>query len=108
MKKILFFSALLTTVFACDKNPGSSSQPPVPNNKALAWINTFGGSNNDFAYSAAQMPDSNFVFAGATRSTDGDILGSRIGYDAWIAKIDKEGKKMWSKTYGDNNDNYVN
>src|SRR4051794_8530857 len=100
------FAGIAFIAISCNKN-SQSTPTPIPNNKALVWIKNFGGSFNDFAYSVVQTPDNNYVMAGATRSVDGDVGGSRAGYDAWIARFDANGAKIWSKTYGGNNDDYI-
>ncbi len=100
---ILLFSVSL---LSCKKN-NDVKPDPIPNNKAVTWINNFGGSDYDFANSIVQLSSGEYVFAGNTRSADGDVPGVRMGYDAWLTKVDANGKKIWSFTYGDQNDNYA-
>jgi hypothetical protein len=107
MRQKLLLFPLVAALFACHKNK-DVQQPPIANNKALAWIKTYGGSNYDFANSVLQLSNGSYVIAGATRSTDGDIAGTRVGYDAWLAKVDNTGNKIWSMTYGTSNDEYAN
>lgn len=55
---------------------------------------TFGGSNNDRAYSVIQNPDNTFMIAGETSS-----FGNG-GSDGYLIKTDMNGNVLWSKTYG--------
>lgn len=87
-------------MFSCKKN--NNEQPPIPNNQALAWAKTFGGTGYDFANSAVQLSGGDYVFAGASRSNDGDLSGSRVGYDYWLTRIGTDGAKQWSVTFGNN------
>jgi hypothetical protein len=91
-------------IISCKK---TNNPPPIENNKALKWAKTFGGSEYDMVNSVIQISAGDYVFAGVTRSTDGDVPGSRIGYDAWLAKTDVNGNKTWSVTYGANDDDYA-
>jgi gliding motility-associated-like protein len=62
----------------------------------LQWIKTFGGSGNDFFYTAISLPDSSCIVGGGTTSRDGD--GNPLGNsDAWIVKLDKNGNIIWKK-----------
>jgi len=58
------------------------------------WSKTFGGSDEDEAWSIIQTKDGGFVVAGWTES-----FGNGKS-DMWIVKLDKNGKKIWSKTFG--------
>jgi hypothetical protein len=65
-------------------------------NGTLTWSKTFGGANDDGAYSIQQTTDGGFVIAGYTT-----ISGNR---DAYIIKTDKKGNGLWSKNFGGVND----
>jgi hypothetical protein len=105
MRQILF-AAVLTVLFTSCKK--TNNPQPIENNKALKWTKTYGGSEYDMSNSIIQLSSGDYVFAGTTRSTDGDISGNRVGYDAWLAKTDGNGNKTWSVTFGGNNDDYAN
>lgn len=58
------------------------------------WDKTFGGEGNDVALSAQQTEDEGYVVAGYT-----DSFGAGNN-DFWIVKTDKQGNKIWDKTFG--------
>jgi len=101
---LLPFLASLLFFASCKKNSGGD---PIPNNQALTWAKTFGGGEYDFAYTIIQASNGDYVIAGNTRSTDGDVPGSRVGYDAWVARIDINGNKIWSQAHGGADDEYA-
>ena len=71
------------------------------NNKGiLQWEKTYGGSGYDDGISIINSPDSGYVVAAMTSSTDSDITYNHGQYDVWILKVDKNGKLLWQKTYG--------
>jgi hypothetical protein len=107
MRQIILATVGIILFSACNKTKDKQTDPPIPNNKAVTWNKTFGGSNYDFAKSVVQLPSGDYVMAGTTRSTDGDVTGGRVGYDAWMVKTDTAGNKIWSFTYGTNADEHV-
>lgn len=60
----------------------------------VIWKKTYGGSDFDIAYRVEETSDRGFIVAG---TTDSFGAGSR---DAWIYRLDKNGKVKWQKTYG--------
>jgi hypothetical protein len=58
------------------------------------WTRTFGGANNDKAYSVVQTADGGYIILGATYSFS---AGSS---DAWLIKTDANGDTTWVRTYG--------
>ena len=66
------------------------------------WQKALGGSGFDHAYSIISTIDGGFVMAGETGSDDGDVSGLHGFYygDAWVVKLNKDGKKQWQKPLG--------
>lgn len=58
------------------------------------WTKKFGGEKDDVGYSILQTPDEDYIIAGYTESYGAG------GKDVWIIKLDKNGEKVWDKTFG--------
>lgn len=69
-------------------------------NGALQWQRTYGGSNDDGAYSVQQTNDGGFIIAGYTKSNNGDVTGFHGNIDCWIVKTDANGTLQWQKALG--------
>jgi len=54
---------------------------------ALAWQKSLGGSSQEEAYAIRQTPDTGFVVAGGSSSTNGDVTGNHGAYDFWVVKL---------------------
>ena len=63
-------------------------------NGIVQWARTYGGYNNDWAYSVAQTSDRGYIFAGNTSS-----FGAGQ-WDAYLVKIDSLGNRQWTRTFG--------
>ncbi len=72
----------------------------------ISWQKSYGGSNDDIAISVLQTADSNYVFAGASMSGDGDCalnyldISGHPTNDFWIMKVNSTGNKLWQRNYG--------
>jgi len=58
------------------------------------WNRTYGGTNNDGAWSVVQTDDGGYALAGFT-----DSLGAGLS-DMWLVKTDGTGNMQWGRTYG--------
>lgn len=66
---------------------------------ASGFCSTYGGPNDEVAYSILQTSDGGYVLAGYTGS-----FGAG-GLDVWLIKVDSSGQMQWNETYGGlNND----
>ncbi len=65
---------------------------------AESFSRLFGGDEDDIAYSIAKTTDG-YVVAGKSES-----FSKHRDFDAYVVKIDKNGKKIWSKIYGGDDD----
>lgn len=66
----------------------------------IEWQNTYGGSQQDTAYSIQQTSDGGYIMVGDTFSTDGDVTQNRGSGDVWVVKLSEMGALEWQKTYG--------
>ena len=62
------------------------------------WYRTFGGEENDGAYSVRQTADGGYIIAGDTES-----FGAG-GWDTYMIKTDREGLEEWYRTFGGEED----
>ncbi len=67
----------------------------------LVWLHSFGGTADDAAACIILAPGG-YVFCGGTKSTDGDVHGlhGTDSTDAWVVKLDTNGKILWQHCYG--------
>ena len=66
----------------------------------LDWEKSLGGFYDDVPGTVLQTDDGNFVVAGWAYYAGGDIKFSHGLTDFWLVKLDKGGKIIWEKTYG--------
>jgi hypothetical protein len=64
------------------------------------WRRYFGGTNNDRSYDALETDDGGFLLVGASESDDFDITDSRGSYDFWVVRVNADGDKLWTKSFG--------
>ena len=68
-----------------------------PNPDTL-WTRTYGGSNDDYAWSVEQTADGGYIVAGSTNSFGaGD-------FDCYLVKTNSQGDTLWTRTYGGSDD----
>jgi len=64
------------------------------------WQKTIGGSNYDDANFITTTLDGGYIMAGFSYSNDGDASGNHGIGDAWVVKLDGEGRIIWQKSLG--------
>jgi hypothetical protein len=64
------------------------------------WSKNYGGSKHEFFATLAATADGGYLLTGTTESNDGDVSGSHGSDDALVLKLDVNGNKLWSKTFG--------
>ncbi|NPA47316.1 MAG: CGP-CTERM sorting domain-containing protein [Thermococci archaeon] len=62
--------------------------------ETVYWAKTYGGSEDEWAFTVAVAPGGDIVVAGSTFSFGGG------NDDAWVLRLDSEGNVKWQKTYG--------
>jgi hypothetical protein len=66
-------------------------------NGNVQWAKTYGGTNNEWAYSVQQTSEGGYIVAGTMRT-------SLTNYDIFLIKTDANGNIIWAKTYAETND----
>jgi TolB-like protein len=70
-------------------------------NGNVIWAKTYGGTDDDWAYSVQQTSDGGYIVAGRTAS-----FGAGLS-DVFLVKTDADGNIIWAKTYGGTGDDLV-
>jgi hypothetical protein len=66
----------------------------------LIWQKALGGSGGENAYQVHQTAQGDYIVAGYTNSTGGDVSENHGGSDAWFLKLSTIGTLIWQKTLG--------
>jgi len=82
----------LTCLFLCMMIGVACNRKDSP---VVKWDHTFGGAKDEEAKAIIATADGGLAFCGWTASSDS---GKN---DAWIVRLNKEGQRLWEKTYGD-------
>jgi hypothetical protein len=69
----------------------------------LLWEKSIGGNAEEQLYNIKSSADGNYIMAGYTYSTDGDVVSNHGDADAWIVKVNGQGDIISEKTYGGSN-----
>ncbi|QMU29523.1 T9SS type A sorting domain-containing protein [Adhaeribacter radiodurans] len=73
------------------------------------WDKRYGGTGEETLGSFTETRDGGFLLGGESfSSANGDkYQASRGGSDFWVIRVDKDGKKLWDKTYGGSNQDAI-
>jgi Secretion system C-terminal sorting domain len=66
----------------------------------LEWAKNFGGSLGESGNSIIATKDNELLIVGNTSSINNDLDSIKGNTDAWVLKLDRNGQKTLSKTYG--------
>ncbi len=66
----------------------------------MLWEKSYGGSGIDQGHAAVKTNDGNYMIVGAAISSDGNVSNSKGNSDAWVIKIDENGRLLWEKSFG--------
>jgi gliding motility-associated-like protein len=79
------------------------------NNGQKIWDKTYGSSKLDAIRDMIELKDGTFLI-GCSSNGEPDFDKTAPNYganDYWLIKIDKDGRKLWDKTYGGTYDDYM-
>ncbi|PSR53947.1 hypothetical protein AHMF7605_10670 [Adhaeribacter arboris] len=73
------------------------------------WDKRYGGNGDDQLVSFTETRDGGFLLGGESFSnaTGDKSQASRGGSDFWAVRVDKDGKKLWDKTFGGSNQDAI-
>ncbi len=72
------------------------------------WDKTIGGNNNDFLSAILQTGNGNLILGGASFSgISGNKTQANAGSDFWLVKLDSTRTKIWDKTIGGSNSDFL-
>lgn len=77
-------------------------------NGNMIWEKTYGGSNFESARTIKPMPGGNFLIAGSSRSSDGDLTENKGKNDCWVIIIDSDGNLKWQRSIGGSEIDMIN
>src|SRR5688572_5186885 len=82
----------------------------LDNNGNKLWDKTFGGSGEDDLSLVLQTTDGGYILGGSSNSGIGADKSqiSKGDYDYWVVKLDANGNKLWDKTFGGSNYEFLN
>ncbi len=74
----------------------------------IQWQKSYGGSEYDTPRKIAIDSDGNYIIAGITKSSNGDVSGFHAGPDSfdgdvWVIKLNSLGNLLWQKCLGGSN-----
>src|ERR1051325_4888972 len=93
------YRALFGTVICILMHAPAFAQPICA--PTIQWHKEFGGGDGDFVAEIFQNHDGSYIFAGTSRSTNGNKTSPAYGGDDyWIVKLDPLGAKLWEKSFG--------
>lgn len=67
---------------------------------SIMWQKSLGGSGNEEAYAVVQTFEGDYLVAGATVSSNGDVSGYHGFHDGWLVRLSATGAITWQNTYG--------
>ena len=66
----------------------------------IQWQKSYGGSDEDYAWSIHQTLDDGYIITGKASSDDGDLTSNHGYEDYWVVKTDSLGVIQWQKSLG--------
>ena len=73
----------------------------------IVWTNRFGGSENDRAHKIIELADGYLIVGSSNSPTSGNKTSNHYGgQDVWMIKLNKNGGKVWERSYGGSGDDF--
>lgn len=72
-------------------------------NGVLQWQQNYGGSEFDNMFAMQEISNGDFILAGNSRSSNGDVGGNNGSWDVWVVRVNAQGDLLWEQNYGGSN-----
>jgi hypothetical protein len=69
-------------------------------NGLIEWQKSYGGTQDEQAYSVRQTNDGGFIVCGTTKSNNANVSGNHGSMDCWLIKLNNSGSLIWQKCFG--------
>ena len=69
----------------------------------IQWQRSLGGTLDDYGYSIHQTTNEEYIVAGASKSSDGDVSTNHGLFDYWIVQLNNTGQIQWQTSLGGTN-----
>src|SRR5690606_18674884 len=73
----------------------------------LEWQKTYGGTDDDKAFTIRQTIDGSYIVGGQSNSNNGDVNGNNGKQDYWVVKLNHIGEITWQKSFGGSENDYL-
>jgi len=80
--------------YSYDRGGGDAWLVKVDADGRELWNVSLGGGSSDYGFAGVQTSDGGYVVTGGTASYGAG------GHDAWLVKVDADGRELWNQTYG--------
>lgn len=74
---------------------------------SFQWIKTFGGSSQDYAMAAIEIPGGDILMAGNSQSNNFSVGGNNGGWDMWVVRLTSNYNTITGRFYIDANTNGI-
>ncbi len=85
----------------------SEIEPSIANAPKKIWDKSIAFNEKSSPKSIFLTPDNLFTLIGYSDATTNSLSGANQNKDFWMAKVNGFGKMVWEKTYGGNNNEYL-
>src|SRR5579883_2263275 len=96
MKHPYIVYAFFLAAYSFTAQPSYTQQQAPP----IQWEKSYGGDGYDVAFCVQKTNDGNYVIAGESNSTNGDVSGNHRDEDDWLIKVDGTDNLLWEQSMG--------
>ncbi|MEY2828525.1 MAG: hypothetical protein RIQ33_383, partial [Bacteroidota bacterium] len=73
----------------------------------IIWKKNYGGIGDENIYDLVELNDKSIVFCASSDTANNDVSNNIGGYDAWVVRVDSVGNKIWDRSFGGSNYDFL-